>query len=117
MLSRHVHILILEMGWFFGISLVWLLNINILRNVFVKLVKFANIWSNHSSNVFLFILIIIVINGIIIVVEIIGGVRCMVMEVAHWLLKVKLWDLLVAILVLFKWRSFHIHSLNIFLIF
>lgn len=82
-LCWHVHILILKMRWFFGISLVWLLNINVLRNILVKLVKFANIWSNHGSNVFLFILIIIVINGIIIVVEIIGSVWCMVMEIAH----------------------------------
>lgn len=116
MLRWHIHILILELPWFLGISLVWLLDVNVLGDIFVELIEFAYFWSQHSSNVFLLIFVIVIINSIVIVEEIVGSVRGLLLEASHWLVKIEFWNMLEPWSRLFKPRLVTVKALNIFLV-
>jgi hypothetical protein len=117
-LSWHIHVLVLEVARLLGVSLVWLLNVNVLCDVLVKLIEFAHFWSQHCFNVLFLVFVIVIIDRIVVVEEIVRGVRAYLLLVPSSLLvEAELWDLLEASSTLFIGLLLIAHSKNVLLVF
>lgn len=116
---RHVTLLVWVLVTFFVelgllvVMLVGVLDVDVLSYVLVELIELADFWSQHWSNVLLFSFKVIIIDGVVVVVEVVLPMRWALLE-AHFVVKSKLGDLLEAcvsvlegMLLIFKhWQVF-----------
>lgn len=97
MLVWHVCILIGVLGLILAEGLVRVLDVDVLSDVFVELVKLEDVWS-HCWTILFFIFIIIIIDCVIVVVKVVGCVGWL-LKAAKIVVVVKLWNILKAWLI------------------
>jgi len=113
MLLRHIHIGILEITnilW----DLAWCLNNNVLSDVFIKLIEFTHLRSNNWSDNLFAIIVIVVIDSIIVVEEVIGGMLWHLLITSNWAFIVKLRSILIPLLTSIKLLIVFLHGTLIF---